>query len=457
MKQLLTILMAISLYSIQAQTWTQVGSDFTGLSSNQIGYYHTVSMPDPSTLAIGEWKNDDVGTDAGKVWVYNWNGTTWIPKGSTITGSTGDQAGPLDMPDANTIAIGSPLYSSSTSEVGQVRIYTWNGSNWQQKGASIDGAVAGDRIGYCVKMPSPNTVAIGSYYHSNYTGKVMVYDWNGSSWVQRGIDLTGAINDWFGSSVHMPDSLTLAIGSVGINSFTGKVQIYEWNGTAWVPKGNDFNGGSNLEEFGASVYMPNTNTVGIGASGFITLSGTYGTCMVYDWNGTDWIQRGDSLYGFNQFGASLSMPDDNTLAVGGAGNTRLYNWSGTTWNQVGSEISGNGFALSMPDNYTIVRGDYINANVRVFQLSGATAIEDLSSSVDLKLYPNPNTGVFVLSSAAVENEAMIELYDMKGARLLQLSTTTKETIVDTDNTPAGLYVVRLIVDGKSAERVVILR
>src|SRR5690606_20017637 len=109
--------------------------------------------------------------------------------------ASGDWSGTsVSMPDANTIAIGAVLNDGNGINAGHVRIYTLNGSAWIQKGADIDGEAAGDSSGVSVSMPDANTVAIGAGGNNDngyYAGHVRVYTWNGSAWVQKGTDIDG--------------------------------------------------------------------------------------------------------------------------------------------------------------------------------------------------------------------------------------------------------------------------
>ena len=138
---------------------TQKGADIDGEAfDDQSGY--SVSMPDANTVAIGAVYNG--GT--GHVRIYVWSGSTWTQKGADIDGeAANDQSGwSVSMPDANTVAIGAITNDGTASDAGHVRIYSWSGSAWTQKGADIDGEAANDQSGYSVSMPETNTVAIGA-------------------------------------------------------------------------------------------------------------------------------------------------------------------------------------------------------------------------------------------------------------------------------------------------------
>ena len=83
-----------------------------------------------------------------------------------------------------------------------------------QIGVNIDGESAGDESGRSVSMPDANTLAIGAGGNGFERGHVRVYTWSGTTWVQKGLDINGeAAGDWSGTSVSMPDANTLAIGA----------------------------------------------------------------------------------------------------------------------------------------------------------------------------------------------------------------------------------------------------
>ncbi len=326
----------------------QKGADIDGEAANDWSG-HAVSMPDANTVAIGANLNDGNGTNAGHVRIYTWNGSTWVQKGMDIDGeAAGDISGKsVSMPDANTIAIGGRLNSGNGSYAGHVRIYTWNGSAWILKGMDIDGEAAGDQSGYSVSMPNANTIAIGAPYNdeNGYSaGHVRIYTWNGSAWTQKGTDIDGeATGDQSGYSVSMTDANTVAIGATGNDgngTDAGHVRIYTWNGSTWIQKGLDIDGEAAGDYSGHSVSMPNVNTVAIGAIWNDGNGDNAGHARIYTWNGNAWIQKGIEIDGkaaYDNSGFSVSMPDANTVAIGApynnngngadAGHARIYTWS----------------------------------------------------------------------------------------------------------------------------------
>ena len=95
-------------------------------------------------VSIGAANNVDIHLGAygiGHVRVFEWNGSAWVQKGVDLDGDeTGDYAGwAVSMPDANTVAVGVPSNDGQSDDPGFVRVYSWNGSSWTQKGSDIDG------------------------------------------------------------------------------------------------------------------------------------------------------------------------------------------------------------------------------------------------------------------------------------------------------------------------------
>ena len=85
--------------------------------------------------------------------------------GSDIDGEAADdnsgRSVSLDS-DGDRVAIGADLNDGTGTDAGHVRIYSWDGSSWNQLGSDIDGEAAGDAFGFSVSMDSDgDRVAIG--------------------------------------------------------------------------------------------------------------------------------------------------------------------------------------------------------------------------------------------------------------------------------------------------------
>jgi hypothetical protein len=256
--------------------------------------------------------------------------------------------------DGNNVAVGAPLNDANGGNAGHVRVYTWNGTDWIQKGVDIDGEVYGDWSGCSVSLSSDgNTVAIGAFFNDengNYAGHVRVYNWNGTDWIQKGLDIDGeSIGSQSGSSVSISsDGNTLAIGgpyNSGNGNSSGHVRIYNWAGTDWIQKGMDIDGEEMADHSGCSVSLsPEGNTVAIGAVFNDGNGSKSGQVRIYSWNGAAWIQKGLDIDGEaidDQSGYSVSISDDgHTVAIGApyndgngdkSGQVRVYHYNSESY------------------------------------------------------------------------------------------------------------------------------
>jgi hypothetical protein len=318
-------------------TWTQRGADIDGEASGDFFGGSVSFSADGTTVAIGARYNAGAGSESGHVRVYDWDGTNWTQRGADIDGEAlydlSGQSVSLSN-DGNTVAIGAPQNDGNGNDSGHVRVYDWDGTSWTQRGSDINGEAGGDYSGHAVSLSDDgNTVAIGAILNGGFftcRGHVRVYDWDGSNWTQRGSDIDAeAVGDFSGQSVSLSsDSNTVAIGASwnnGNGSDSGHVRVYDWDGTNWTQRGQDIDGEAAFDGSGYSVSLSDDgNTVAIGAP----YNGDNGECSghvrVYDWDGTNWTQRGadiDGEYDSDEFGASVSLSGNgNTVAIGSANN-----------------------------------------------------------------------------------------------------------------------------------------
>lgn len=273
-------------------------------------------------------------------------------KGSDIDGLAewAQTGSAVSMPDASTIAVG----TGNAGLPGHVQVHAWDGNQWEPLGEAVVGTPgSGEMFGQSVSMPSPGAFAASAPYRSG-GGAVRVLAWNGAAWTQQGTDVAPGGGNLFGHSLSMPTEGTFAAAS------ESEVTVFEWNGQSWVPKGAPV-----AAELGR-VSMPNDVTLAIGEPGALA---TQGRVRVYRWNGLEWVQAGMDLVGdgsSEQFGFSVSMGDENTVAVGapyeGAGRTRAFTWDGSSWAQKGDVIFGEylldraGYSVDMGDANSLAIG-----------------------------------------------------------------------------------------------------
>ena len=284
---------------------------------------------DGDTVSIADFGAEST---AGQVRVYSWNGSAWIQKGVDLVGeSPGDAVSSISMSgDGDTIVVGASYNDGNGTDAGHARIYDWNGSSWVQRSNDIDGQSAADYSGQSVSISDDgNTMALsspGNNSNGNDSGHVRIFTWSGTAWTAVGNPIVGeSAEDKINNVSISTDGETIAVGATGNDgngANSGHVRIYTWNGTAWVQQGADIDGEAAGDMSGYSVVLSDAgDTVAIGAPENDGNGSNSGHVRLYDWNGTAWVQRGADLDGETSddlSGSSVSINSIGSSVVIGA-------------------------------------------------------------------------------------------------------------------------------------------
>jgi len=250
--------------------------------------------------------------------------------------------------DGNTITVGSPDYKINGYFTGLVRTYQFDGTNWLQLGSEIMGPDSSGSARAISLSASGDFLAIGHDQGGQKKGKVRVFNFNGIDWIQIGQIIEDIYpGDMFGTSVDLSDNGDrIAIGVPGdLTTIKKKVNVYEFNGTSWVQLGQSIEESSSNSAFGYAVDLSsNGNTIVIGAP--IGSAPEYAS--VYQYNGTSWTQVGQDITssGTNYFGNDVKISSSgNIIAIGAPyqnnrGGTSVYEYNGSSWIQLGSTLQG---------------------------------------------------------------------------------------------------------------------
>ncbi len=421
---------SVKVFFRDGNVWPQRGATIYGVtSSDQFGYAVSISA-DGNIVAIGGREYDGNGLDAGHVRIYEWNGTEWLQLGSDINGEqAGDNMGCAVSISAagDRVAVAARFNDNGGVDAGHVKIFDWNGAEWIQQGNDINGEAAGDISGQSVSItPDGNRLAIGSRTSDAPgiidAGHVRVFDWDGTDWVQVGNDIDGdAAGDQFGRATRLSaNGNRIIIGARYSDQGAfdaGQVKVYDWDGTSWTQIGMDLLGENAGDAFGRSVAISGGgNRIAAGARYNDGSATDAGHVRIFDWNGTEWLQLGSDLDGYqadDRFGADLVLST--------AGNTLVVCAQGT-------------------ENYT--------GEVRVFSLDPATSIEQ--SQIDdekIMILPNPTNGIFEING--LMNGYTIRVLTSNGSLVNSLNCTESSHYIDISKLPAGLFFVEILNDKNS--------
>ncbi len=336
----------------------------TGINGNQADnsasnssavYVFTRSGTTWSQQAYVKASNTDTFDEFGFRVALSANGSTLavgaIDESSSATGINGNQA------------------DNSASNSGAVYVFTRSGTTWSQQAyVKASNTDVNDEFGFSMALSGDgSTLAVGALLESSAaigingnqadnsalgTGAVYVFTRSGTTWSQQAYikaSNTGR-GDEFGSSVALSgDGSTLAVGAfaessaaTGINgnqadnsaSVAGAVYVFTRSGTTWRQQAyvKASNTGAN-DTFGRSITLaPNGSMLAVGAGGESSAATgiggdqtddsalSAGAVYVFTLSGTTWSQqsyiKASNTGAGDNFGSSVSLADDGTLAVG---------------------------------------------------------------------------------------------------------------------------------------------
>ena len=343
---------------------TQMGSDIK-LPQNWAEFIELSA--DGNKMVVGGWTNN-------KVRVLSWSGTSWVQLGSDIEGSaSGDNFGEFVSisSDGKRIAVGAHQHDNSK---GEVRVFKWDGTSWNQLGSPMDGASDSDEFSYRGVHISGdgNTIAAASFKG----GYVDIYRWSGTSWVKTGnILITNSSGDDPGQLSLSYSGNRVAIGyhTVNENNDKGKLKIFDWNGTSWVQYAA-IDGKNNGDELGSSVSIARDGkNLAVGANGA-------GIVRIYDVSSSVPNQVGNDIdYGNNAAWRAISLSDDGKrVAIPQYSiRTGVFDWVGSEWKKLGEDLlatADEGESLDMSGNGQVLATGGHSGLIKVFNVLNLTYI-----------------------------------------------------------------------------------
>jgi hypothetical protein len=228
------------IFKRDGESWSQqqkitasdgAAGDYFGLSVSISGNY----------AIVGAFGDDDKGDHSGSAYIFRWDGDGWIQqqKLTASDGAASDFFGSSVSISGDYAIIGASYDDDRGTDSGSAYIFWWDGTKWaqEQKLTAADGA-AGDQFGESVSI-SGDLAIVGAYYdddNGNDSGSAYIFRRDGIGWVQQQ-KLTasdGAADDCFGFSVSISGDYAIIGAYQYYSGGTGKVYIFRWNGTGWI-------------------------------------------------------------------------------------------------------------------------------------------------------------------------------------------------------------------------------
>lgn len=299
----------------------------------------TASVVYGGDLVIGGWF-----TQIGHVpaaYIARWDGSQWHELGAGLNG----------VVSALTIHNGY-LYAGGTftqaDGLPAARIARWGGTSWTAVGAGMPGAFDGVSA---LLSAGGQLYAGGKFVTAGGNTVNNVARWDGANWNAMGSGLPTSVR-----ALALHGGVIVAGGDLGL---TPSSCVAQWNGTSWVAMG------AGLTRFNTSLTPSCRSLLSTGtdlfAGGDFDKSGADSVRSVARWNGTQWLSTGVKRgIGFPVPVHSLAWFADSLTAATGAAmpgtSGNVVRWTGSTWiSALPSDFKGSAYTL-LPWNAQLVVG-----------------------------------------------------------------------------------------------------
>jgi hypothetical protein len=296
--------------------------------------------------------------------IARWDGATFSPLGSGMTGISVDALLTLDNGD---IVAGGSFVAAGGTTVNNIA--RWNGTTWLPLGGGLDF----EALALC-QMPNGDLVVGGRFTQAGGVSCSRIARWDGSAWSPLGSGMNGHV-------------MALAVRSDGVlfagGNFTnaGGVQcsrIAQWNGTAWSPLGF----GCNSDVYGLAV-RPNDDLVAVGA--FTHANGLLShRCARF--MATGWAAMGTAIADTSPVRAVHVLPNGDVAvgrgfhAPGTDPDPGISRWNGASWSGFDSGLAAHDPALPVEVRTIVQRADGDLVVGGRFSLAGGAISYGLASA-----------------------------------------------------------------------------
>ncbi|HRW53941.1 MAG TPA: FG-GAP repeat protein [Phycisphaerae bacterium] len=254
---------------------------------------------------FGATGDDDGGLNAGAAYIYRFDGATWIQEQKLVASDAAQQTFfGKSVAIEGDVAVVSSFLTNGASSAGAY-VFRFNGATWieEQKlvptGDLLQGghrvAISGNLIALCV----PQGPA------SNYTGLLIAYQYDGSSWLQMDV-----LEEPLNSSISYCSSLSLAgdvavVGARGTDDLTnipdGRAFVYRFAAGEWQKEAT-LTAGIIVQDFGYDVAIRGNDII-------------VGSATIFDAHPGYTFFRYDSGAWIRQLTPSGDFPSATSLSV----------------------------------------------------------------------------------------------------------------------------------------------
>lgn len=315
------------------------GSNFHGLPSQGTGqganlWVYALARGSDGLYAGGYFSG--IGA-AASPYIARWDGTSWNPLGSGISGSySGNAVAVRELTAQNNspnVYVGGAFLNAGGGTVNNIAM--WDGYNWYPLGYGVDYSV------FALTMNGGNLYVGGgftnAYYMPGWNVTVNhIAMWDGYNWYALGPGVNGTVSAlcFWNGMLYVGGSFTLA-GSTTVN------RVAACDGSNWYSLGT---GSANGVNGSVSALLPDGANLYVGGS--FTTAGTVTARGIAKWDGSAWSALGQGMFSTSTASVSAMAKIGSYLYAGGiftnaGGNvvTRsIARWNGSQWQTLGGGV-----------------------------------------------------------------------------------------------------------------------
>ena len=469
------------------------------VADHEFGYSVDV---DGHVAVIGAWQDSEAAFEAGAVYVFRYNGSSWMEEQKLLasTAKQSDEIGQALAISGDYLFAGVGESDTVGINAGAVYVFRYDGSTFIEDTLLVaSNAFDRDDFGFAVDVEGDLAV-IGAPLRDGSefdTGAAYVFRRSGGAWAEEAV-LTpsdGGLQDQFGSAVSLSGDKILVGAYFAANtggSRIGKAYMFDFDGTSWtesqVLEASD---AANLDQFGISVALEGDHAI-VGANLESELAGGAGAAYAFAFDGSSWVEKqkilADDGAGFYLFGRSVAL--SGTRAAVGASNwappggdapgkAYVYEYNDVTesWEMVydvvapnGTAGDGFGFNLALDGDFLLVgapdyNGDSGEAGAAfAVGMPAPVSVERIASGNALSLspaWPNPfswSTQMTLTSERA--GPVSVAIYDILGKKVVTTLVShaaageSRQIEIDGSGLQSGMYVVRVETPEFAAARLI---
>jgi hypothetical protein len=390
---------------------------------------------------------------AGGVPVNNlalWNGTTWRDVGGGITRNSGTaRVSALAVDADNNLIVGGWFDQAGGTAASSLAV--WNGTNWQEFGGGVRGAVTALKI-------ADGNLYVGGWFNQAGTltaGNIAYFNFQSGAWLTMGsgVDDTVYAIEWepTTNSVFVGGDFSTAGG-------TSAYRIARFVGSSWqavsggfMTLGGDIRSLLTVAKDGGGFYLY--------VGGAFTEVGAVGSAVeahnIVRWDGSAWQAISYGVTGEvrailrNAAGEIILGGDFSSAGSPALPAENVVKWNGSAWSTLGSGVGGQSYdevnALILDGTDVIAGGD--------FDLSGSQVVNNLArwkgaawSAMDEGLGVNNLVEVLLADNEAAWVSGPGQFGSLQAFGLAKLTGLTWSG----EGSPAAAY-IRALVKSSSTE------